>query len=316
MGMPRVHIKESLYKNIPSVTIGNDRVSFQFLPQSGGKLASAVDLRTGREFMLQREGEAYRVQPYGGVYVLGECGGFDDMFPTIDECRYERFPWQGTLLPDHGEVWGLPWSSRVSGNVFEMEVSGIRLPYRLAKRVFFLEDTTLRIEYRLTNPTPFPMDYLWAAHVMIPAEEGAHIQVSDEYGTAVTVFSKSGRIGGYGTEFGWRAMRERGERIDRVRREDTCDFEKYYFKEKARGVGWCSIRYPSDRSELRLSYPAEFVPYLGILVNEGGWNHLYHIIFEPCSATMDRLETAALHGTLSVAAPGSERVWYLDLTIT
>ena len=303
-------IFESRYKNRNAVTIRNHALQFQFIPESGGKLASAVDLQTGREFMLQRDGDIYLTQPYDGVYVQGECSGFDDMFPTIDQCTYERFPWKGTPIPDHGEVWSLPWDAAVQGDSIYMKVNGVRLPYVLEKKAAFTEETTLRVDYRLTNPTPFALDFIWAAHVMIPAEEGAQIVLPDSRDQAVCIFSKSGRLGRYGSEFRWQR-----QRIDRIRPKNVGDFEKYYFREPEEGENWCAIRYPGG-NELRLSLPGATVPYLGVLSNEGGWEGLYHVILEPCTATMDRLEAASLYQTLSRVDPYSTIDWHLDLTIT
>ncbi|MHB8276843.1 MAG: hypothetical protein ACYDIA_04225 [Candidatus Humimicrobiaceae bacterium] len=58
--------------------------------------------------MVQRKGK-YKPGVYGSTYVKAECAGFDEIFPTIDECFYVTYPWKGIPIPDHGEVWSIPW---------------------------------------------------------------------------------------------------------------------------------------------------------------------------------------------------------------
>jgi hypothetical protein len=99
---------QSKYKDKKSIVVENNRLRAEFLPDPGGKMVSLIDKGTGYEFLIQRNNELYRDQSFDGVYVDGECSGFDDMFPTIDVCNYESDPWKGVKMPDHGEVWSLP----------------------------------------------------------------------------------------------------------------------------------------------------------------------------------------------------------------
>jgi len=47
---------------------------------------------------------------YGAVFVDQDMSGWDEMFPTINACTYPApSPYAGITLPDHGEVWVLPW---------------------------------------------------------------------------------------------------------------------------------------------------------------------------------------------------------------
>jgi hypothetical protein len=61
--------------------------------------------------------------------VAGECSGMDDMFPTIDAYFYDRYPWAGTKLADHGEVWSLPWATTVEGDRLHFVVHGVRFGF-------------------------------------------------------------------------------------------------------------------------------------------------------------------------------------------
>ena len=82
-------------------------------------MVSLVCKETGYEFLVQRKGKTYREQPFDGVYVEGECSGYDDMFLTVDECYYENDPWKGIKMADHGEVWSLPWECEIINNCLQ-----------------------------------------------------------------------------------------------------------------------------------------------------------------------------------------------------
>jgi len=167
------HLYESCYKDQPAMTLESDVLRAQFLPGTGAKMASLVYKPREFELLVQGPGDTYLTQPFGGEYVAGECAGFDDMFPTIDRCYCDQYPWQGIEMADHGEVWSLPWDLRTGADHIELGVHGVRFPYRLEKRAAFPTATTLRLDYRLTNLSHFDLDFVWAAHMMINLEPDA-----------------------------------------------------------------------------------------------------------------------------------------------
>jgi len=308
-------IYEDSYKDQKAICFESDVLRFKFLPGFGANLASAVYRKTEKEFMVQRKEPKYRIVPFDGVYVDGECCGLDDMFPTIDICRYEKFPWEGVKLADHGEVWNLKADTDIGKESVTFVFYGVRLPYILKKTVRFLSETVLRIDYALQNPTEFDMDFLWAAHTMLNAEPGVVIRVPGECKKAVAAFSNTGRIGRYGEIFDWPAYTD-GQGV--VRKIDVMgpwdeNCEKYYFKEALK-KGWCAAEYP-DGTAFALSYPAEKVPYLGVLHNQGSFRGIYNLFLEPCTASFDRPDAAALWRQNSAVKAKSVYAWYLNITI-
>ena len=96
-------------------------------------------------------------------------------------------------MPDHGEVCGLPWEYEVleDGTCLHCWVYGVRFPYRLDKRIRFYGKSQLEIEYEVVNLSPFDMDFIWAGHVMIAAEEESRIIVPYEDGVSTTCMFSS-----------------------------------------------------------------------------------------------------------------------------
>jgi hypothetical protein len=314
-----VNIHPSQYKDQRAVTIESECVAVQFLPSIGANLCSLIYKPLGLQLLIQRPGAQYKVAPYGGDYVAqGECAGMDDMFPTIDRCFYERDPWQATTLPDHGEVWSIPWDHTIEGDCLHFATHGVRLPYTLEKTISFVDDGTMHIAYRLTNHSPFDMDFLWAAHPMFMLEEGAELALPDDVQRIITVASPDGKMGGHGDEHAWPiAVLSDGTPRDlrRIQPKASRSFVKYYAKGRL-AAGWCALTYPASKLTLKLSFPVEQVPYLGILPNEGGWQDLYNVFLEPATASFDRPDVARLRGECSAVKAHSTYEWYLDIAIS
>ncbi|MFB2117995.1 hypothetical protein [Parapedobacter sp. 2B3] len=308
-------ISQSTYKDKDSIVLENGVIRAEFLPHPGGKMVSFQSKESGFEFLVQRPGEIYKDQPFDGDYVAGECSGFDDMFPTIDVCEYQEEPWKGAKMADHGEVWSLPWESELTTDAVELKVEGVRFPYELTKRIYFLDERTLRFDYSLKNRSAFDFEFLWAGHFMFNMDVGTEVVVPNDCKRAVSVFTNANRP--YGEILNWPLFENaQGDTYAaNISRPATVKaFEKYYFENKLES-GWCELVYKDLPHRLRLDFTAETVPYLGILMNEGGWGGLYNIFIEPCTVCYDRPDVAKQRGQVSKVPPHSTYLWGLNLQI-
>ena len=240
-------IRTSYYKDQPAITLESEALVAQFLPGVGAKMCSLLYKPANLELLLQRSNDQYLLAPYDGDYVAqGECSGFDEMFPSIDKCFYEGYPWRGTPIPDHGEVWSIPWNYTEVNGRLHFATYGVRFPYRLEKWVSFAEDATLHTDYRLTNLAGFDFDFMWAAHMMLNLEEGAELALPDGVRKIVTALSFDGSLGRYGDEFDWPvATLPTGRQRDlrRMQPKAANDVVKYFVKGRI-PEGWCSLTYP------------------------------------------------------------------------
>jgi hypothetical protein len=311
-------ITATRFKDQAAVTVESEKIAATFLPSIGANMCSLVYKPAAKELLVRRPADRYKVAAYDGDYVAdGECAGFDDMFPSIDKCFYESYPWRGTPIPDHGEVWSLPWEANIHADGIHLATHGVRFPYQLEKQVSFRDEHTLHIAYRLTNLSSFPLDFLWAAHPMFVLEEGACLRLPPGVRKVVTTLSFSGSLGRYGDEFDWPlAVQPDGvcRDLSQIRPKSVRDAAKYYVKGRL-PEGWCALTYPQTGLVLQLSFPADSVPYLGILPNEAGWQDLYNIFLEPATASFDRLDVARLRGECSIVGAHAQYAWYLDIAI-
>ena len=308
----------SRYKDLDAVSIQSEHLQAQFLPTSGAKMSSLIYKPLNYELMVQKPGTVYLQQPFDGNYGAGECSGFDDMFPTIDACFYERYPWKGIYLADHGEVWSQVWEEDQEEGCLHFWVNGIRLPYRLEKWVRIDPTGGLRLDYRLTNPTPFEMDFLWAAHMMINLSEGCELVLPEGIKQVANRLSFNGSLGEFGQEHDWPVTTnaDGSQRDFRwLRPASAHDADKYFIKGKM-PAGWCLLKFHREKFCLKVSFPVETVPYLGILTNEKGFQNLYNIFIEPCTGSFDRIDLARLRGEKSVVQPRSTYEWYLTISFS
>lgn len=305
----------SRYKNKQSIVLETSRMRAEFVADPGGKMVSLIGKDSGYEYLVQRQGQVYRDQPFDGDYITGECSGFDDMFPTIDECDYHRDPWKGVKMADHGETWSLPWRPTIHEHSVTFEVSGVRFPYVLKKNAAFRDEGTLRMTYTLTNQGTADFDFLWAGHLMVNMEEGTQLLVPDDCTEVLSVLSNSGKA--HGEILQWPFFDDGNGntyRADISRSADVEGFEKYYFRDQVK-EGWCQLKYPKSDKAFKVSFSESTVPYLGILMNENGWDNLYNIFIEPCTVCFDRPDIAAKNGQVSRVRASSSYHWHMELSV-
>jgi hypothetical protein len=311
------NVRDSRFKDQTSVILENDVIRAEFVAQ-GARMVSLRDKRIDHEFLFQQEETNYILAKYGEPMANNQAAGYDDMFPTIGECFYQHFPWKGTLLPDHGEVWSLDWDMVKDKTSIAMSSRGVRLPYKLTRCVTSPKENQLRFDYKLENVSPFPLSFLWSAHPIFRVEEGARVILPEECRIATTGSSLSGRIGGFGHQFTWPIYTdERGNKHDLslIRSPSAHDATSYFFIDPLKH-GWCSLNYPSIRRTLTLSFPSEMVPFLGVIIAEGViGDPRFLALLEPCTAPFGRLDNAALYTKESQIPAAGSKKWFLAFSI-
>jgi len=307
-------VSRGRYKDQDAVVLDNGKLRAVVLPAWGAKTISLVH-RGGGETLWQNPSPAFARTGYGESYDRGEFAGFDEMFPTISRCYYESAPWAGVELPDHGEVWTIPWKYTMEPDSVSLTVRGTRLPYTLKKTVS-LEGERLVMQYAAANQSEFPLDFIWAAHPLFNATEGMRFIVPA--GMRKIINAVPGEVlGGYGEHYDFPLARRadgREIRLDTVPRRNDHGYQKYYFAGRV-SEGWCMLRDDAKKLTIGLSYPAEKVPYLGMWLNEGGLAGQYNIAPEPATAGMDRIDFARMWGMGSQLAPGATCTWHLVISV-
>jgi galactose mutarotase-like enzyme len=308
-------IHREQYKDEEAVVLQNDVLSVAVLPRWGAKIASIFYIPLNRELLWQNPGKQYRKTAYGDPYEAGEASGFDEMFPTISRCYYEADPWAGIEMPDHGEVWSIPWECETTEKEIRLSVKGVRFPYVLQKSVY-LEESTLHQQYRIVNQSDADFEYIWAAHPLFNTSPGMKLVVPPGMCTIVNAVP-SNRLGQYGRCYDFPMAKFGDGRVfdlSTVPEKNSGDYQKYWFLGKVT-QGWCRLHDQHEKLSIDLRWPVEEVPYLGVWVNEGAWAGQYNIAPEPATGAMDRVDFSKMWGMGSQLGGGEKKQWWLSIAV-
>jgi len=296
-------IAESNYKGWPSVVTETPRVRVEIVPDLGGKIVSMYDKTTGKEWLVDSGSRPLARVPYGSSFVEADMSGWDECFPTVDACRYPGA--EDILLPDHGELWSVPWTWTREAGKIRMIAKGTVWPYTFSRSLVWMDEASLRLEYRVENRAEEPLKFVWVAHPQFAVDEPSEIAVPSSmerwlcvYGTGA--FEK-------GREYAWH---------DTGGNELTNGISGHARKFYYRGPvpqGWVRLTGKTSGARLACSFPKEEVPYLGIWIDEGLFNDRPVCALEPAIGYYDRPDFSDQGGTAGVVPPRGAVSWHLDL---
>ncbi len=311
-------IAETTFKGLPALQLSDASTRLTVIPAWGGKIAEMFDARRKREWLFENPALPYRLPEYGADYVRDfDVGGFDECFPTVGACLHPSAPWQATPLPDHGEVWSIPWSARVDGERLQLETHGVRLPYRLHKSIRLPGDGRVRLDYRAYNLTPFPMPFVWSSHPLFAIRPGMRIELPAER-VKVHAAPAFPRPVHHGDSLPWPGRS--GLDLATVPQPSAGLAIKLFTPPLTEG--WAALSDPSDGAGFRFDFDPALVPQVGVWLNYGGWagapkaKPYFNLTLEPCIGAPDDLDTAVSRwGEFGVLTPGEAREWWLDVTL-
>ena len=287
------------------------------VPALGAKIVSLVDRKANFEWLVGPM-RPLRPAPYGASFVDQDMSGWDEMFPTINACDYPApGPFHGRHLPDHGEVWPLPWTCESAEAVLTCHVAGRALPYRLTRTARLPSPDALQLDYAAENTGAEPFHYLWAAHPQFTADADTQIVLPDQV-TQVYNVVEAGPWGKAGTLYSWpQTTTSDGTawQLDRIGPASRHACRKFYTL-PTQPVSWGALVNRRAGRGLRLEWPAETVPFLGLWVDEGTYNAAPTAALEPSSGFYDSLVRAYDNRQAAELAPGQQHSWTLTVRLT
>lgn len=310
-------ITETHYENLLAYRLADETLRLTVLPHWGGKIAELYDPRREREWLFRNPALPYRLPTYDSNYIRDfDVGGFDECFPNVGPGAYPSGPWRGTPLPDHGEVWALPWETQILGDELLLAVNGIRLPYRLEKTIRLLGHGRARFDYRAINHAPFPMPFLWSSHPLFNLKPGMTLNVPTQHLRVYAAPAFDARHG------------------DVLDLTHAAAHDLSVVPDPRAGValklfsprlteGWAELRDPSDGATFRFEFNPEQVTHLGLWLNYGGWAGApgvapyFNLALEPCLGAPDTLDTAVNHwNEYPTLPPNGTLEWWLEITVS
>lgn len=146
----------------------------RIIPELGAKIASLLDRRSGREWMWSPPNARLFRNALADAFQHSTLIGADECFPTIAGCT-----WHNRHLPDHGEVWSLPWTVDTTAASVTTKLACVVSPFVL-ERTARLEANILHLDYTLTNVGPQAEEFLWALHPLITIHPGDRLEIPTE----------------------------------------------------------------------------------------------------------------------------------------
>jgi len=289
------------------VTLTSDAVRLSVVPTLGAKVCSLTDLRTGREWMWSPPGpRRFFTSEFGSPFPDSTLIGADECLPTIGACT-----WNGRHLPDHGEVWSVPWALDRTALASDAIVTTVDLavsPLRLRRRIT-LSGATVTFAYAVTNLGEAPEEFLWAFHPLLTYVEGDRAEFPP--GTGRLLMECASFANGRGT-------------LPSVRPSPGIDLEGLSI---AGGSGYAKVFagpvttgsaaiVGSGRDRLAYTWDARELPWFGFWLTRGGWLGHHHPAPEPTTSGCDRLDQAVAErlGHRHVEA-GAVSTWSFTLTL-
>lgn len=305
------------WHDMDALALESESLRAVVVPRMGGKIVSLMDKRTQTEWLVAPEGRPFEPVPYGAPFTEQDMSGWDEMFPTIDACAYPvPGEHEGAPLPDHGEVWALPWSVEASGDdQIVLAVEGRALPYRLTRTLDFSAPDTLRLTYQLANTGSERMPYIWAAHPQFDCGSAAEIILPEQVSRVCNTTSEEWGWGAPETQYDWpQAVDPDGHpaRLDRIGPPTLNKARKVYVLPEQR-MSWVGLVRQPFEDWLRMAWPVESVPYFGLWVDEGALSHASVATPEPTTGFYDSLVTAWQKDEVMTVEPGEVRSWTLTV---
>ena len=286
------------------VVLDSEEVRVVVDPARGGKIASILDRRSGREWLLQGS-PGLPTPAHGSRFTDGPLAGWDEMLPTVDACTYPCEPFFGVALPDHGEVWTQRWDvEEASPATVACAVEGRALPYRL-RRSLSVSGATLTAEYSLTVTAPQELFLLWTAHPQFVAERGTRLVLPAEVRELHSVVEGAERprtpvvVPPNGLDCTGLAPDGLGMML---------------YADPAQPVSSVQLTHP-DGSWLHMAWEGPSVPYFAVWLDNGLYADRPVVCPEPMSGYYDSLERAYHSDLLNAVAPDAPARWSVRTTL-
>jgi hypothetical protein len=166
--------------------------------------------------------------------------------------------------------------------------------------------------------------YLWAAHPQFWADSATRIVFPPEVEQVVNVIENDPVWGAAGCLVSWPiAIAASGAewRLDTIRGVEHRACRKFYTApnnppRKERGTfGWAALVDEQRGCQLRLEWPTDFAPYLGLWIDEGMYNTAPVAALEPSNGYYDSLERAIQNRRVPTLEPGQSANWAVSASI-
>lgn len=268
------------YHRIRQLVLENDRLKLTILPEVGGKIYDLILKSSGRNLLWHNPRILPQTYPIDGNFDNYWCGGWDEGFPTCDECDHK-----GEHYPNLGELRSLRWEVKTAeeteqGATVQLGAYGPINPVQARKTVTLHRgQASLSVRSEITNLGPLPIDFIWGTHPAIEPGQEALLRIPAR--TGIVGLASQPSLGSPGQQYDWPLLRTPEGQIDMslTQPKTAGVFCGHYATDLE--AGWYAIEDRDTGEGFLLRFPKEICPYLWMWVVYGGWRGYRHVIVEP-----------------------------------
>src|SRR5438034_5475889 len=288
-----------------AVELENEWLRLTLLPEVGAKMYDLVWKPTGRNFLWHNPRILPQPYPIEANFDNYWCGGWDEGFPTCDECDF-----RGEHYPNLGELRSVGWTVDSvecvdKDAVVALSAFGPISPVRAVKTVTLAAGSPMvRMRYELTNLGPMPLDFIWGTHPAL--EPTPHMILRLPAKTGIVGLASDPSLGIPGQRYSWPILETSSGRTDmsRVQGIEARVFCGHYGTDLERG--WYAVEDTQSGQGFLLRFPVDQCPYLWMWLVYGGWRGYHHVILEPWTSFPVHLAEAVKQNTHRHLHPGEK----------
>jgi galactose mutarotase-like enzyme len=301
--MPITTNADARIQGLHAIVLENDWLQVSILPEVGAKIYDLVCKRTAKNFLWHNPRIIPQPYPIDANFDNYWCGGWDEGFPTCDECDFA-----GEHYPNLDELRSVRWtveSVKREGEdaVARLSAYGPISPIRAEKAVTLAgQRPMVRMRYQITNLGPLPLDFIWGTHPAL--DPTPHMMLRVPARTGIVGQASNPTLGRPGQRYAWPILEGPAGTTDvsRVQGIDAKAFCGHYATDL--DAGWYAVEDAETGEGFLLELPADICPYLWMWLVYGGWRGYHHVILEPWTSYPVNLAEAVRQKTNRRLEPG------------
>jgi hypothetical protein len=270
-----------LYRGLRVVTLENELLRVQILPEAGAKIWQITYLPLDTELLWNNPhippAQHAIHAPYDDVW----SGGWDELFPNDEEAVI-----RGKRYPDHGELWSAAWDAESFSFADRVGVT-LRLQTPLSSVV--VEKTIelrhgsaqLHFSHRFTNHGAVAFPFLWKLHPAMRVTP--HHRIDMPRMRVVREPAFPGTLTEAPLEFAWPHAFLAGRTVDLRRVPHPRERELHFLYGTEMEGGWCAITDTAKRLACGLRFDPAIFPSCWLFASYGGWLDYNVAVLEPCT---------------------------------
>lgn len=301
-----------MQKSDQRYTLETDAIRVILEPQMGGKIRSFYSKNTDCEYLYEDRRQGLD----GPGYSDHDISGMDECFPTVLPCEYPDAPWCGVPLGDHGLLWNRSWEVEARGEQLITRISLDEFPVQLTRTAELIEPESLLLQYTIQNNASEAIEYLYAAHLLLHADQDTTITYPGEMDKAYLAVVLDNPVLKEGAWNEWPPPDT--ARLGEPLMPERNTFAKLFSPKLRHGVA--RVAHGDQAEQLQIEFDTESLPYLGVLLSLGygplgkdGTSLLFGL--EPSSGIGDDLAICRATKTAQKIGAGDSLKFWIRLSL-